>query len=492
MSMNATGQAGRTWKEVGPRVIALVAPALMLLAGTSPVAGQALEELEPSVLEYVSVDEPTVALVNVQVVDGTGAPPADDQTVLIRDGRIEDVGSAAKVDVPSDADVVDGEGHTVLPGLVGMHNHTFYTVGGRTVQLDYSSPRLYLGTGVTTIRTTGAASPFEEIEMKEDIDRGGIPGPRMHVTGPYITGGSPSGHMQGVATPEEAREFVDFWADEGATWFKAYTQISPEALEAAIEAAHERGLRFTGHLCSVSFTEAVEMGIDNLEHGLFTNSDWHPDREPGDCPTDLRSHLAEVELDSPEVRETIGTMVDNEVPMSSTLAIYELLVPGRPPVEERFERAMHPDALEDYLSRKEEVDEGGEDSHWEELFRKGQEFERMFVEAGGLLGAGVDPTGMGGALPGFGDQRNYELFLEAGFEPAKAVEVLTLNGARILGEDDERGSVEPGKWADLVLIDGDPVERPEEIRDVVMVFRDGIGYDSEALIRSVDGLVGER
>ncbi len=103
------------------------------------------------------------------------------------------------------------------------------------------------------------------------------------------------------------------------TWFKAYTDISREALGAAIKAAHARGLKFTGHLCSVSFTEAVRLGIDNLEHGLFTNSDYGPNRTPDHCPADMRDSLLKVDLDGPAVRETIREMVTNKVAMSSTL-----------------------------------------------------------------------------------------------------------------------------------------------------------------------------
>jgi hypothetical protein len=126
------------------------------------------------------------------------------------------------------------------------------------------------------------------------------------------------------------------------------------------------------------------------------------------------------------------------------------------------------------------------------VFRNAQAFELAFVRAGGLLGAGVDPTGNGGALPGFGDQRNYELLIEGGFTPVEAIQIMSLNGARILGNDDELGSVEAGKVADLVVIDGDPVARPEEIRNVVTVFKDGVGYDAVRLIESVDGMVGVR
>ncbi len=119
------------------------------------------------------------------------------------------------------------------------------------------------------------------------------------------------------------------------------------------------------------------------------------------------------------------------------------------------------------------------------------DFEVAFVRAGGLMGAGVDPTGNGGALPGFGDQRNYELLLEAGFSPVEAIQIMSANGARILGMDD-LGTIEPGKLADLVVIDGDPVGTPAEIRNVTIVFKDGVGYDSAKLIESVRGVVGIR
>src|SRR5690606_23867257 len=120
------------------------------------------------------------------------------------------------------------------------------------------------------------------------------------------------------------------------------------------------------------------------------------------------------------------------------------------------------------------------------------EYERAFVAAGGLLAAGVDPTGNGGALPGFGDQRNFELLVEAGFSPVEAIQIMTLNGAKVLGVDGELGSVEAGKLADLVVIRGDPVANPAEIRNVTVVFKDGVGFDSPSLIESVKETVGVR
>lgn len=476
------------------RTVTAALLAFFLLPATTPgvLSAQTVDRLSPQVREYVSVAEPVVALTGVTVVDGTGADPAPDRTILIRDGRIEAVGPVDEVTVPPEARVLELPGHTVIPGLVGLHNHTFYTTRGRSVQLSYSSPRLYLGSGVTTIRTTGAASPYAEVNMMHGIAGGEIPGPRMFITGPYITGAGAGGHMLEVDTPEQARRVVAYWAEEGATWFKAYTRISRDALRAAIEEAHSRGLKFTGHLCSVSFTEAVELGIDNLEHGYFTNTDWYPGKEPDRCPAGFRSHLAELDMDSPQVRETIRTMVDAGVSMTSTLAVYELSLPGRPPLEDRFRQALAPEAYREYMETREAIERAADRTVMPAVFRKAQEFEVAFVRAGGVLGAGVDPTGNGGALPGFGDQRNHELLIEAGFTPVESIRILTLNGARILDLDDELGSVEAGKRADLVVIDGDPVERPAEIRNVVTVFKDGVGYDSRRLVDAVEGIVGIR
>ena len=468
----------------------------MLLLATLlvPVAlgAQAVTTLSPDVRQYVTVPETSVALTNVRIVDGTGAPPVEGRTLVIENGRIARITAAADAKVPAGTRTIDLSGHTVIPGLVGMHNHTFYTTRGRSVQLQFSAPRLYLGSGLTTIRTTGGTSPYHEINMKRGIDRGQIPGPRMHLTGPYLTGPGGAATMAQIGSPDEARRIVNYWADEGVTWFKAYTDISRETLGAAIRAAHARGLKFTGHLCSVSFREAVRLGIDNLEHGLFTNSDYVPNRTPDQCPSDMRDSLLKVAVDGPEVQQTIKEMIGNKVAMSSTLAVYELSYPDRPPLEDRVLDALAPEAREEYLSTRKETSARAAQSTMPELFRRAQAFERAFVRAGGLLGAGVDPTGMGGALPGYGDQRNFELLIEAGFTPVEAIQIMTLNGARILGVDERLGSVTAGKLADLVVIRGNPVATPGDIRNVTIVFKDGVGYDSPKLLTSVKGVVGVR
>ncbi|HEY7472885.1 MAG TPA: amidohydrolase family protein [Gemmatimonadota bacterium] len=466
----------------------LTLAALAFTAAAAPARAQT-RELPEAVAEYVKVNAPVVALTGVQVVDGTGAAPIANATIVIRDGVIEAVG--AGIDVPEDARVLDLAGHTVIPGFVGLHDHTFYTTAGRRIQANETAPKLYLGSGVTTIRTTGSYHPYSELNLKRAIDAGELAGPRIHVTGPYLTGGR-SMYMTIVEDPDEARRVVGYWADEGATWFKVYTRISRADLAAVIDEAHKRGLKVTGHICSVSFREAVELGIDNLEHGFFTNSDYAPDKVPDECPDDLQARLLEVDLNGPEVQATFRDMIDHGVAMTSTVAIYETFVPDRPPLDQRMLDLMAPEAREEYLATRAEIAATADSSAWPQLFQKAQAYERAFVDAGGLLAAGVDPTGIGGALAGLGDQRNYELLVEAGFTPTQAIQIMTANGAKVLGEYDRYGSIEPGKLAELVVIDGDPVARPADVRNVTLVFKDGLGYDAPKLIESTKGIVGIR
>ena len=449
--------------------------------------------LSSNVMQYVSVDAQVVALTHVKVIDGTGAAAKTGQTIVIDGTRIAAVGPDGSVEIPEGAEVMDLAGHTVTPGFIGLHNHTFYMTSRRSIQLNFSAPRLYLASGVTTIRTTGSMAPYDEINLHKAIEDGEVPGPQMFITGPYLTGGSGVSGMNRLSGPEDARRVVKYWAEEGVTWFKAYTEISRAELEATIDEAHKHGIKVTAHLCSVSFREAVALGIDNLEHGFFTNTDYDPQKKPDECPSGYRSRLADVDIQGDEVKATFDDMIANGVGMTSTLAVYEMFVPNRPPLEQRVLDAMSPEVREEYLASREQIAEMGENAPFSEyLFKKAGEYEYEFVKAGGLLAAGVDPTGYGGALPGYGDQRNYELLLEAGFTPVETIQIMSANGAKILGIDDEVGTVTPGKRANLVVINGDIEANHAEIRNVTLVFRDGYGYDAARLIESIQGVVGVR
>ena len=462
----------------------------------------------PDVAPFVAMAAPTIVLRHVNVIDGSGAAPRADQTLILVNGRLAALGSAATTAIPAGAEVHDYAGYSVLPGLVGMHDHFYYSAsnalqrgGGRILEpgvmvneIAYSAPRLYLGAGVTTLRTTGSIEPYTDLKVRSRIEAGLMPGPKLDLTAPYLEG-APTyfAQMHELSGAEDARQFVRLWASAGMTSFKAYMHISRAELAAAASEAHAHGFKITGHLCSVTWPEAIAAGIDDFEHGpVFTDSEFVADKQPDTCPGAAGLHAAWLDepMAGPRVTALIASLVSHHVAVTSTLPVFELYVPGRPAPQRRTLEAMSSAARESYLLERAALDPA--DTTAGVLFRKEMEFERAFVAAGGLLMAGPDPTGNGGVLPGFGNQREVELLVEAGFTPVEAIKIATQNGARFLGRDHEIGTLAPGKAADLVLIKGDPSARITDIENVEIVFKDGIGYDSHRLIESVRGQVGTR
>jgi imidazolonepropionase-like amidohydrolase len=467
------------------RRIAVGSAALSLMFA-NPLAAQERPVVTERTRPFVAVDAAVVVLTGVRVVDGTGTPARDDQTVVLRGGRIEAVGPRASTAAPDGARVLDLAGHTVIPGLVQLHEHTYLGGLRETVPMDAGAP-LYLAFGVTTAMTAGSQLPEQEMALKQAIDDGTVAGPRLHVTGPYITGHPASPPFRYAATPDEARSLVAEWADRGATWFKVMS--GPAAtLRAVIEEAHARGLRVTGHLCSVSFTEAAEMGIDALQHGFITNSEYVPGRRAGTCPPGNQRAQADVDVESDAVQESIRRIVESGAAVVSTLGVYESFVPGRARLDPRAMQMFDPDTRQEVKETHAAL-ATAQFNVPERLLVRMMAWERAFVAAGGVLGAGSDPWGTG-FLPGYGNLRNYELLVEAGFAAEEAIRILTLNGARILGEDDRIGSVEAGKAADLVVIRGDPVRAPAGIYETTLVFRGGVGYDADRLRAAARGRIG--
>jgi hypothetical protein len=317
-------------------------PAVMaLLFAAAPVAAQQRPALAPAARAFVSVDAPVVALTHVRLVDGTGAPARQDQTVVVRGTRIERVGPAATTSIPAGARVIDLSGHTVIPAL---------------------------------------------------------------------------------------------------------------------------------------------------QHGFITASEYVPGKRPDVCPPGNQRAQADVDVASPAVQESIRRIAATGTPVVSTLGVYESFIPGRARLDSAAMSMLAPSTRREVEANHLGLAQSGFTVS-ERLLQKMMRWERDFVAAGGLLGAGSDPWGTG-FLPGFGNLRNYELLVEAGFTPEQAIQVMTLNGARILGEEARIGSVEPGKAADLVIIRGDPVGSPAAIYEVTTVFRDGRGYDSARLREFARGKVG--
>lgn len=494
-----------------------VAVCAVLLLSAAAAASKARSPLEsrilpspaapgPAVLPYVKVSPGLIALTHVRVIDGTGEPAQAERTIVIRDGKIAAILPATSP-LPRGARALDLSGHTVLPGIVGMHDHLFYIArpdldaAGKSEpplmvpEMAFSAPRLYLANGVTTLRTTGSVEPYTDLNLKQQIDAGSIPGPHMDVTGPYLEGhGSPFIQMHMLKDAQDARRTVDFWADQGVTSFKAYMYITPVELKAAIDEVHRRGLKITGHLCAVTYREAAALGIDDLEHGFFVNTESDPGKEPDVCTkSDGEDTLASMDPNGAAAKSLIADLVSHHVAVTSTLPVFEQGVAGHAPLWPAAMAALTPEAREAYLYLRNLAFNAPPPvrAARARAFEHDLAMERAFVAAGGLLLAGPDPTGNGGVIPGFGDLREIELLVEAGFTPEQAVRIATLNGALYEGLQDRIGSIAPGKDADLVVVKGDPSHTITDLQNVELVFKDGVGYDPTALLRSVRGRYGE-
>jgi enamidase len=371
-----------------------------------------------------------------------------------------------------------------------VHEHLYYPTGpGVYGQLGESFSRLYLAGGVTTMRTGGNMNGYMDINLKRAIERGQKAGPAIDATAPYVNGPNAFQQMTAVHDAEEARRHVAYWADQGATSFKAYMQISREALRATIEEAHRRGAKVTGHLCSVTYGEAADLGIDNLEHGFFAATDFVEDKQPDTCPGQARGQATIASLDEhgAPFKALVQKLIDRGVALTSTLTVFETFTPGRP-VPPGLDVLTAP-LKEQFLQSHERAGKNTA-SPYARLFPQGLRLERAFARAGGLLIAGTDPTGAGGVIPGFANHRQIELLAEAGFTALEAISIATRNGARYLGREEDIGTIARGKQADLVVVNGDPSRNVADVRQVETVFRAGIGYDPARLVASVSGRVG--
>jgi enamidase len=464
---------------------------MVAIVGVSAAVLAAPQQLSQQVrTAYVSVDAPVIALTNARVIDGTGAPAREGQTIIVKNGVIAAVGASGTTPAPEGARVIDLSGKSVLPGLVMVHEHLYYPTGPQVYgQLGESFTRLYLAGGVTTMRTGGNVNGFMDLNMKLAIERGQKAGPAIDATAPYLNGQNNFIQMRTMKGAEDAWRQVSYWADEGFTSFKAYMNITRAELDAAIQAAHKRGLKITGHLCSVTYAEAADLGIDNLEHGFLASTDFVADKKPDACPGQGAGQqtIAALDENGEPFKALVKKLVDRRVALTSTLTVFETFTPGRP-MPPGLEVLLP--LLKEQFERNFERTSANTNSNYTRLFPKAMALERAFAKAGGTLIAGTDPTGGGGVIPGFSNQRQIELLVEAGFTPAEAIQIGTLNGAKYLGRDARIGSIAAGKQADLIVVAGNPAAAIADIRKVEIVFKQGVGFDPAKLIASVTGRVG--
>ena len=451
------------------------------------------QEFSRRVSSFITVNTDVIAITNVTVIDGTGAIPRNAQTIILNKDLISDLGDTNTVSIPEGATIIDGKGKTVIPGLVMLHEHLFYTkpfedwfsVG----QMTFTFPRLYLAGGVTTMRTAGSIQPQTDLNVKKWIKEGKMTGPKMDVTGPFIEREGPRVPELGfIGNTEEVEKIVNYWANKGVTSFKVYNNITKEDLQICVREAHKRGLKVTGHLCSLTYTEASEIGIDNLEHGFMASSDFAEGKVENQCnPFTARTGLNNAAIDDPRINDLIDLLIKNKTTITSTPVVFEPytgheVVPGggldalAPQIRERVQQGYDRNLNRDESSIK--------------RFDKNLQWLKRFHEKGGLLVAGTDPTGAGRTVAGYANQRTIEIFVEAGFSIEEAIKISTYNGALYLNKEQEIGSIAKDKKADLILIDGDLKTDIKNIRNMEIIFKDGVGFDSQKLFASVKGLVG--
>jgi len=451
------------------------------------------QELSPNVSRFVDVPAGLVALTNATVIDGTGSETLHNMTIIIRDNLIEEIIPSDNAAVPENSEIIDCTGKTVIPGLVMLHEHLFYSMPFENhftiSQMSFTFPRLYLAGGVTTMRTAASIETQSDLNIKRWIDEGKITGPKIDVTGPFIDRpGMEIPELTFINSSEQAGGVVDFWADMGVSSFKVYMGVTREDLKEVVKRAHQWNCKVTGHLCAVTYREAADIGIDNLEHGFMTSTDFIKVKEPDKCNSRaIRPSLMALDADDPEMEDLIKHLIEKEVALTSTLNVFEPYT-GREVVPGGGIEALATQVRERILklyTRRIHTDSASLN-----LFKKEMYWEKKFHDAGGLLLAGTDPTGSGRIVAGYSNQHTIELFVEAGFTVAEAISISTLNGATYLGINEETGSLEKGKLADLVIINGDLEEDISNIRNMELVFKEGTGFKSKRLFESVEGKVG--
>lgn len=459
------------------------------LAGNQKINAQVFTE---SVKQFIEVQDSAVAIIHVSIIDGTGKPSLHNQDIVFVKNRIKAIGPSGKVSMPDNTKIIDGTGKTVIPGLIMLHEHLFYgkpfegTYKG--VHMTYTFPKMYLAGGVTTMRTAGSIEANADLNVKNLIIQGKMVGPKMDVSTPHIEREGFIPQVQSLYGNESPERMVDYWVDKGVTSVKVYNHITKDDLGRIIKAAHARHIKVTGHLCSITYREAADLGIDNLEHGFMASSDFIKDKKENECDNGkIRQTLSDLDDNSPELKDLLQYLIKKNVTLTYTPTVFEPytnreVIPGggiaalAPFLKEQLQNIYNGSVNKDSAGIR--------------LFAKEMKRIKQFHSMGGKIVVGTDPTGAGRTIAGYSNQRMIELLIETGFTLTDAIKISTLNGAAYLGIANETGSIEVGKIADMVLIDGDLEKEVSNIRKMDIVFKDGIGFNSKKIFDSVKGKLG--
>lgn len=451
------------------------------------------ENFSEDVKKFITYEPGNYILQNLTLIDGTGSVAKTNQDIWIDGKTIKKVGE--NLSIPKGATVINMEGKSAIPGLVMLHEHMFYPKSTPDPsyglnQMSYSFPKLYLAGGVTTMRTAGSIMPQTDVAIYKWIKEGKIPGPKIDVTSPHMDReGVAIMEMFNFDTPEEAKKHVEVYAELGITSIKVYNFITKEDLKIIVDAAHAYNMKVTGHLCSITYREAAEIGIDNIEHGFGSCPDFVDDKQPNECNPFMFQGLVKTDPESQSFKDLVNFMIDKNVALTTTVNVWEPYT-GREVVPGGGLRALSPGSKEKVYQRW--IGKQGKDSLDYLKYNKLKVLDKKFHDMGGLLVAGTDPTYDGRIVAGYANMRLLEILVEMGFSIPEAVMISTKNGAKYLELSALIGTIEDGKVADLIIIDDDISKDISAIRSEKIVFKEGVGYNSPELFKAADGFVGIR
>ena len=407
---------------------------------------------------FTAQTAPVTAIVGGRLIDGTGKPAIENSVVILQNGKITASGPATSTTVPEGAQVVDAKGKSVLPGLWEMHSHF--------EQVEWGP--IYLATGVTTARDVGNEREFI-VAARDAIAAGKGIGPRLVMAGVVDGSGPFSLGVIRVDTPEQARDQVQKYKAAGFQQIKIYSSVKPEILKIITVEAHRMGMTVTGHIpFSMNAIQGIEDGMDQINHVEYIT------------PLMVDPKSKTIDPDAPNVKKVINLLLEHHTVIDDTLALMEVILhpldhpisgfePGilkvAPELKEALETMGSPPAKADQSAA---------------MFRAMEETVRLLHQAGVPIVAGTDQ-----AVPGYSLDREIELYVQAGFTPMEAIQAATLVPARAMGMEKDSGTIEVGKRADVILVDGNPLQNISDIRKVSTVFAAGKMYQPAALWSSV-------
>lgn len=415
-------------------------------------------------------DDQALAMVGASLIDGTGAATVPDSVVVIKKGRIVAAGPRAKIKIPRDANVVNVNGKTILPGLWDMHAHF--------EQVEWGP--VYLAAGVTTVRDCG--NEFEFITAVRDaIANGRGLGPRLLLAG-IVDGTSPYAiGVQRVDTPEQARMWTDRYHVAGFQQMKIYSSVKLEEVKVVTDEAHRLGMTVTGHVPEgLNAFQVIEAGQDQINHIGYIADIMHAPLPADAKRIDRAKAVIDIDFSSEPAQKAISFLKAHGTVVDPTIALTEFFTAtsAKPPAS--FEPGVK-DVAPELIEQLEDVGPPSERSDlMGKVFAKDVAIVGALHRAGIPIVAGTDQT-----VPGHSLHREIELYVQSGFTPMEAIQAASLVPARVMGLEKELGTVEVGKRADLIVIDGDPLADIRNTRNVELTITGGKMYDAADLWRSV-------